>query len=515
MEIKNINLIPEGDNPIIHASQFDENRSVRFDLKDGTDDFTLLSDLVITCNIKKVDGNIVTFEVENTESTYVVITLPFQATACAGPNIGEIVITDGETSVIGTINFILEVEKSPMLGGIESASDIHDLEEQIDVIVTQVIATDYYTKTEVDNLLNEKADVSDLPDMDNYYDKSSVDTLLNGKANVSDLPDMSNYYNKTQVDNKLDQKANISDLPDMSDYYDKSDVNALLAEKADISDLPDMSNYYTKTQIDNMFLDIMPVNSASGAIANFTTLIVAPLEGLKTYIVAQGGGGTPSSPVPITGFSEITLTCADEDMQTVDTFTLSLGQTVYGGYVDWGNGKGYVIWGSSKISDIAWTRASGAQSPSGYVFRTSSPIAKPRERYNPNNILCSIFTTDTSDWFVANIDNYNMMIDDAGRIYIRDDDYDNDVTAFVNALGDTVLYFELATPIEISIPTTMPSTISGVQNWFADSGDIDISFKQNIQNYVDSKVSAANVNRSLSMISPVTTEESKGDEDER
>lgn len=532
MEIKNINLIPEGEKPIIHASQFDENRSIRFDLKDGAEDFTLTSDLVVTCNIKKVDGNIVTFEVENTESTYVVITLPLQATACAGPNVGEIVITDEDNFIIGTINFILEVERSPMLGGIESESDIHDLEEQIEVIVTQVIATDYYTKSEVDNLLNEKADISDLPDMDNYYDKSSVDTLLNGKVNTSDL---NNYYNKTQVDNKLDQKANISDLPDMSDYYNKAAVDNMLANKADISDLPDMSNYYTKTQIDNKFLDIMPVNNISGAVANFTTLIVAPLVALKSYIKAQGGGGTPSAPVAITGVSEVNIyrrgvnlwdeqtevsgnrlisknyipvvpsliyhfvmpselynaqgltiylynknktlittrtmnsvnygananmtmtsetyfllfaiatsygTTYNNDISInypstdtsyhtynpqSDTFTLPLGQTIYGGYVDWENGKLVLTW--------------------GYI--TS---------YNGETL--------TGEW-LSSMDTYSQ--------------------GTTPTIGAEVAY-ELAIPIELSLPTTMPQTISGEQNWFADSGDIEVSFKQGIQEYIDAKI---------------------------
>ena len=626
MEIKNLNLIPEGDKPIIHASQFDENRSVRFDLKDGTEEYTLLADLVVTCNIKKVDGNIVTFEVENTESTYVVITLPLQATACAGPNIGEIVITDEETSIIGTINFILEVERSPMLGGIESASDIHDLTEQIEVIVTQVIATDYYTKSEVDNLLDDKADITDLPDMSNYYDKSSVDTLLNGKANVSDL---NNYYNKTQVDNLLDNKADISDLPDMSDYYDKSDVNALLAEKADISDLPDMSNYYTKTQIDNKFLDIMPVNSSSGAIANFTTLIVAPLEGLKTYITAQGGGGTPQDEKPIIGFIQVNLTRAGknlfnkangvlgyingsgvivsansnfsievyqkinagqkvtlsantscqsltiafydkdksflsrpssssvatltgtasvngyvrfglnydnanhtlEDWQTIldniqimfevgsarttydpynaDTFTLSLGQTIYGGYVDWENGK-LVI--TNQILTIDGTETDAS-------FSITLGTGHTRIEYRPFRDNGKANESFISDKFesVSSAALYGIWNSTSPRMFLGLPDTVTTVaeakTWFSN--NNTTVVYPLATPIEIDLPTTMPSTIEGEQNWFVDSGDIELSFKQDIQNYVDSKISAANANRTLSMISPVRTEESKGDEDER
>ncbi|MBO7733159.1 MAG: BppU family phage baseplate upper protein [Methanobrevibacter sp.] len=509
MEVKDLNIIPSGEKPIIHASQFDVNRTIKFNLFEDGEEYTLSSGITITCIIKKVDGNIVTFEVTNTEGKYIELTLPQQATACAGVNIGEVVLTDEDNYVIGSINFILEVERSPELGGIESASDIHDLTEQIEVITTQIIGNEYYNKTEVDALLEQKADITDLPDMDNYYDKSSVDTLLNGKANVSDLDD---YYNKTQVDNKLDQKADISDLPDMSDYYTKTAVDNLLSNKADISDLPDMSNYYTKTQIDNMFLDIMPVNTISGAIANFDTLIVAPLVGLKSYIVATGGGGTPTTPIPIIGVSSITLTCADEDMQTVDTFTLNLGQTIYGGYVDWKLGK--LVITNSVITfdgsdDEFWIYYSNND---GYYLS----IDDMQSGQNLNG-LCSHFPIETAfSRFGVRLGNNNT------RVYFNQIPSNiSGVTSDVNTWrtwlsnNPVTLVYPLATPIEISLPTTMPNTIEGVQNWWSDAGDIDISFKQDIQNYVDSKISAINANRTLSLVRPVTTEESKGDEDER
>lgn len=51
-----------------------------------------------------------------------------------------------------------------------------------------------YTKTEVDTLLADKADLTDLPDMTNYYTKTQVDNLL---------PDMTNYYTKTEIDNMI------------------------------------------------------------------------------------------------------------------------------------------------------------------------------------------------------------------------------------------------------------------------------------------------------------------------
>lgn len=66
-------------------------------------------------------------------------------------------------------------------------------------------------------------------DMSNYYNKSEVDSLLEEKANSSDL----------------DDKADKSELPDMSNYYNKTETDTLLNDKADKSDT------YTKAEVDS------------------------------------------------------------------------------------------------------------------------------------------------------------------------------------------------------------------------------------------------------------------------
>ena len=131
---------------------------------------------------------------------------------------------------------------------------------------------DIYTKSQVDNKLNAKADAS------NVYSKSEVNTKLNAKANVSDVyttsdvdvkinginlklnakANASDVYTSTQVDNKLNEKANVSDVytsttidaklnlkANSSDVYTKSQVDTKLNEKANASDV------YTTTQVDN------------------------------------------------------------------------------------------------------------------------------------------------------------------------------------------------------------------------------------------------------------------------
>jgi hypothetical protein len=81
-------------------------------------------------------------------------------------------------------------------------------------------------------------------DLDDYYDKQETDDLLDDKADKTDLPDMTKYYNKTQTDNLLSQKANASSV------YTKTEINTELAKKADKTDT------YTKQEVDNLIPDV-------------------------------------------------------------------------------------------------------------------------------------------------------------------------------------------------------------------------------------------------------------------
>ena len=135
METLNLNKIPSGSNPVVHCSQYDVGRVFRFNLFEGSEVVTLDGTEVIECNVRKLDGTIVTVAVTNTSDSYIDVVTTEQMTAVHGSNYGEIVFKKG-SDVIGTVNFILQVEKSPLEGGITSDSSIYNLETQIMDIVS-------------------------------------------------------------------------------------------------------------------------------------------------------------------------------------------------------------------------------------------------------------------------------------------------------------------------------------------------------------------------------------------
>lgn len=208
MESIRLDLVPDGAMPELHASQYDKGRRFRLNLLDFGIDYTLDGTETLTVEERKVDGNICVRVVANTFSgkKYVEFTTTEQMCACAGYNLCELHIVKGEDS-IGTLNFILNVERSPIEGGL-SGSEIENLYTQIDARVDVDVADimdDYYKKSEtysseeIDNALDLKANASDV------YDKTEIDTALALKANTSD------------VNTALALKASVSDLNRVSD----------------------------------------------------------------------------------------------------------------------------------------------------------------------------------------------------------------------------------------------------------------------------------------------------------
>jgi len=232
----NLNLIPTGDAPVIHAAQYDIDRPLIINMFLGEDAFTP-TDLDIELQVRKVDNNIVTAVPDTVDGNTITFLTTEQMTACSGSNLCSLKFSEGDNH-IATLHFFLVVQRDVLQGGLTSQSEIHDLAEQIAEIVPSVIGDEYYTAEEVD----EK--IAEIPTFDptNYYTKSQLYTktetngLLSAKANTSALSTVAFSGSYTDLSNK-------PTIPDVSNYYTKSEtynqteVNNLLSTKADTSSL--------------------------------------------------------------------------------------------------------------------------------------------------------------------------------------------------------------------------------------------------------------------------------------
>ena len=536
-----LNLIPKkGDEPVIfYASQYETARPFIADLKWGTTEFAPGDDCYAEIDIRKNDNNLVVITddvaIDNNE---VSVILPVQALTCIGKNLGQVKIYSADDHLIAALNFLLEVQPDPLAGGVDSETAIDNLTTQIESIAEEVIGENYYDKTEVDNLLADKADVSDLPDMTQYYTKTQTDTLLNGKA------DASTTYTKTEVDNALALKANISDLAtvattgDYDDLINKPSIPAAQIQ-SDYAQADNTQVDYIKNKPDiagmiaAVIFDILPVGTASGNPCSFDTAIAAPLQGLTAEITASGGGGTPSTPIPIVGHSELNLVrCGvnqfDEQTET-GYYDSTTGEkkplaseirstnlvpvfpnTTYA-KVGLSAGYSFVFFDSAKNFLSRYTSGGSTfTTPANCYYIGINFGANYGNTYN-NDVSINYPSTDTS-YHAYNGDTFTVQfgqtvyggVYDANRGKVKPNVYYpsyNGETINGRWLSSKDVYVEGNTPTtgaqvvcldeydtEIDVSELSVAAIVGANNITSDGGgDVTVSYKDSIQHYIDNQ----------------------------
>ena len=492
-----LNICPAGDMPVFHCSQYDVGRPIIIDLKNGDDAFTPTAGTTFELHCRKVDDNIVTLDTYEVDGNTLTFTSTEQLCACPGDNLCEVAIYLDELCM-GTLNFMLHVEPDPLAGGLESETQIYNLTEQVEAITEQVIGDNYYDKTEVDDLLDTKADKATT------YTKTEVDTALNLKADKSTTytktetnnllagkADASDTYTKTQVDDALALKANSADLAtvattgDYDDLLNKPTIPAAQVQ-SDYTQTDNTQVDYIKNKpdIEGMIaaalLEVMPVDTATGAIATFNTELAAPLVNVSCNVVATGGNGTPDNPVPINGYSSANITAND------DTYTIAFGQTVYGGVLDVTRGKLHVTNEILDMGDLTWTY-SGTVGQEFFYARLVDDAKRKDSGSSLNNALCSCY--EQSGYDTVNGVNGKYGFNSLGT-YIKTCDlrYSNADTYKAAISGQKVAY-ELATPFDIDLTGVQIRALGGENNVYSDTnGNTTVKFKDSIQHYIDTKV---------------------------
>ena len=122
MQKVNLDLVPEGVNPIVYASQNDDQRTIRFDLVVSSFGgyWSLNGNETITAKITKPTGTAITIPITNPGSGkhYVDLVNGSSDYDQDGVYLGEVSITEGE-KVLGTGNFVLKAEADPYDGKVQ------------------------------------------------------------------------------------------------------------------------------------------------------------------------------------------------------------------------------------------------------------------------------------------------------------------------------------------------------------------------------------------------------------
>lgn len=138
-EIIKVNLIPGVDDPtpILHFSQYDNGRTFIAEIYNGDDPFDC-DDYNVTLECRKRDNNLVILTSASIDNNQITFHSTEQLCACYGDNDSEIVIRDNNDLVIGSGNIIINVEKSPTCGGINSESELNNLSAQVTEIINDI-----------------------------------------------------------------------------------------------------------------------------------------------------------------------------------------------------------------------------------------------------------------------------------------------------------------------------------------------------------------------------------------
>lgn len=202
-----------------------------------------------------------------------------------------------------------------------------------------------------------------------------------------------------------------------------------------------------------------------------TVTLTEPAYRIYIYSSLQAGGETTTwKDVQIEVGSSAS---AYVPYQAPTTYTAELGETVYGGSVDFVSGEEKKTGDKYDLGGLSWV----ADTNRSGVFYTTSISGVKSENCA---LICDSYTVDNSK-------NANTIVSGemcsrpsygTNRIFIKDDNFTGYTGDQVKtALSGKYAILELATPIESAIPGRVISPIEGVNNYWNDAGgDTEIQY---------------------------------------
>ena len=130
----NLSVIPSGVRPVVPCSQYDNQlQAIRFNLyKEGTP-FTIPTGAAVLINGDKPDNTAFSYAATATSGNTATFSVTQQMTAVAGDVECELRVRTA-SEIIGTLNFILRVEKAPLTDdSVLSETDIPLIEQAVDI----------------------------------------------------------------------------------------------------------------------------------------------------------------------------------------------------------------------------------------------------------------------------------------------------------------------------------------------------------------------------------------------
>ena len=158
------------------------------------------------------------------------------------------------------------------------------------------------------------------------------------------------------------------------------------------------------------------------------------------------------------------------------SISISLGSTVYGGYVDVISGVGEVTHGAKSLAGLDWAY-------NGTRFEataTSLGIKPPSANNVAVNAISSAYKAYRFDQVGSNNNTFGVSALGGGQYFVRiHDDRFTTKEALAEALTNVTFVFELATPIPISIYPTEINALAGENVVWSDADTVTVEYRPN------------------------------------
>ena len=184
-------------------------------------------------------------------------------------------------------------------------------------------------------------------------------------------------------------------------------------------------------------------------------------------------GGVSIDHLVVKPMLEVGSSASDWDVFNGNTYTIDLDGTRYGGTLDVTTGKLTVDRGMVDLGTVNWSKSSGTYggfyATNQFYYRWASDTKMLCSRYKFDGVRSQ------SSYFGANgtLTCYFGNISPTFEIYIKDESLvDKTASEFKTEMSGVQLCYELITPIEVDLTPTQITTLSGVNNIWADTGDI-------------------------------------------
>ena len=217
----------------------------------------------------------------------------------------------------------------------------------------------------------------------------------------------------------------------------------------------------TLTSTEDGYVYVTQRNSGTDSFANYH------------WQIEEGESATAYAPYenicPISGWTEVNVKHSDADMTNATTITIDLGQTVYGGKLDVLSG---VLTVDRASKTITFTEDSGTVL--GTYKRVSIPINPVADVDRRHLTICNLSGTYK-----------NAFSEDSDHFYITTSGGTGYCFVPVGTSGELQFVYPLETPIEIQLSANQINSLLGVNNIWADTGDVSCEYRADTKLYIE------------------------------